>query len=231
MVILYSGLAGDYERDEVDAVLAHELGHVLSEHYYYTTAFVLLAQFLRTSVPGGLDGAARSARSTTCCSSGRAPPSCPRTARARSSWATRSSTCRMLMRMAGGSLEGMNLDAFITQATEYEDEEDLFARWSPRVGGDRPHAPVRGAPRPRAHRVGRVGRVRPDPRRQLRAAGPRAAARPRSSRPPSRTTASGSPDARANDRRRAAPHQPARGVAATAGAGPNDSPDDAGEPG
>jgi hypothetical protein len=24
----------------------------------------------------------------------------------------------------------MNLDAFITQATEYEDEEDLFARWS-----------------------------------------------------------------------------------------------------
>ena len=39
-------------------------------------------------------------------------------------------SCRMLMRMAGGALEGMSLDAFITQAVEYEDEEDLFARWS-----------------------------------------------------------------------------------------------------
>jgi len=38
--------------------------------------------------------------------------------------------CRMLMRMAGGALEGMDLDAFLTQATEYEEEEDLFARWS-----------------------------------------------------------------------------------------------------
>jgi hypothetical protein len=34
------------------------------------------------------------------------------------------------MRVAGGAIEGMSLDAFITQATEYEDEEDLFARWS-----------------------------------------------------------------------------------------------------
>jgi hypothetical protein len=32
------------------------------------------------------------------------------------------------MRTAGGALEGMNLDAFIRQATEYEDEDDLYAR-------------------------------------------------------------------------------------------------------
>ena len=42
----------DYEPDEVEAVLAHELGHVLSEHYYYTTAFVLPRPVPATSVPG-----------------------------------------------------------------------------------------------------------------------------------------------------------------------------------
>ena len=36
--------------------------------------------------------------------------------------------CQMLMRMAGGALPGMSLDAFIRQATEFDDEEDLFAR-------------------------------------------------------------------------------------------------------
>jgi Zn-dependent protease with chaperone function len=56
VVVVYSGLVNTYEHDETAAVLAHELGHVLSEHYYYTTAYVLLAQLLLTSVPGGLSG-------------------------------------------------------------------------------------------------------------------------------------------------------------------------------
>jgi hypothetical protein len=34
----------------------------------------------------------------------------------------------MLMRTAGGALPGMSLDAFIRQATEYEDEDDLYSR-------------------------------------------------------------------------------------------------------
>jgi hypothetical protein len=34
----------------------------------------------------------------------------------------------MLMRTAGGALGGMSLDAFIRQATEYEDEDDIYAR-------------------------------------------------------------------------------------------------------
>lgn len=38
MVIVFSGLVSSYTPGEVDAVLAHELGHVLSEHYYYQTA-------------------------------------------------------------------------------------------------------------------------------------------------------------------------------------------------
>ena len=129
MVIVYSGLPGSYERDEVESVLAHELGHALSEHYYYTTAFVLLAQFLRTSVPGPLTGLPIRAIYLALLEWSRAAELS----------ADRASAlvmgdplvvCRMLMRMAGGPIEGMDLDAFITQATEYEDEEDLFARWS-----------------------------------------------------------------------------------------------------
>jgi Zn-dependent protease with chaperone function len=129
IVIVYSGLVQSYEHDEVTAVLAHETGHVLSEHYYYTTAFVLLAEFLRTSVPGALTGLPIRAIYLALLEWSRAAELS----------ADRASAlvmgdplvvCRMLMRMAGGAIEGMSLDAFIAQAVEYEEEEDLFARWS-----------------------------------------------------------------------------------------------------
>jgi Zn-dependent protease with chaperone function len=128
IVVVASSLVSSYETDEVGAVLAHELGHVLSDHVYYTTAMVLLSRFLAGSIPKPLIGLpvrgiylvllewARAAE----LSSDRASalvvgdPMIP---------------CRMLMRLAGGALEGMSVDAFVTQATEYHDEEDLFARW------------------------------------------------------------------------------------------------------
>ena len=129
MVVVASELVANYEPDETQAVLAHEMGHVLSEHYYYTTAFVLLSEFLRTSVPGPLTGLPIRAMYLALLEWSRAAELS----------ADRASAlvmgdplvvCRMLMRMAGGAIDGMSLDAFITQATEYEDEEDLFARWS-----------------------------------------------------------------------------------------------------
>lgn len=129
LVIVASGLAAGYEPDEVHAVLAHELGHVLSEHYYYTTAYLLLAQFLRASSTGPLAGVPVMAIYLVLLE----------WVRASELSADRASalvvgdplvTCRMLMRMAGGAIEGMDLDAFLAQATEYEEEEDLFARWS-----------------------------------------------------------------------------------------------------
>lgn len=46
IVIVKSSLVGSYEPDEIRTVLGHEVGHVLSEHYYYTTALVLLRQFM-----------------------------------------------------------------------------------------------------------------------------------------------------------------------------------------
>src|SRR6202453_2632835 len=38
--------------------------------------------------------------------------------------------CRVLMRLAGGALPGMSFEAFMAQATAYENEEDLFSRHS-----------------------------------------------------------------------------------------------------
>jgi len=110
-------------------VLAHETGHVLSEHYYYTTAFVLLAEFLRTSVPGPLAGLPVRAIYLALLEWSRAAELSSDRASALV-MGDPLVVCRMLMRMAGGALQGMSLDTFLTQAAEYEVEEDLFARWS-----------------------------------------------------------------------------------------------------
>ncbi len=129
LVIVASGLVSSYENKEVKTVLAHELGHVLSEHYYYTTVLVLLSRFLHGSLPSPLIGLPVRALYVALLE----------WARAAELSSDRASalvmgdplvTCGVLMRIAGGAIEGMSLDAFITQATEYAEEDDLFARWS-----------------------------------------------------------------------------------------------------
>jgi Zn-dependent protease with chaperone function len=127
IVLIFSGLPASYDAYEVESVLAHELGHVLSEHYYYTTAFVLVAQMLTSTMPG-ITGLPVMALYMALLEWSRAAE----LSSDRASALVMNdplTTCRMLMRMAGGAVEGMNLDAFIAQATEYEEEDDLFARW------------------------------------------------------------------------------------------------------
>lgn len=128
IVVMNSSLVSGYTIDEVQTVLAHEVGHVLSEHYYYTTALVLLGQFLNGALPKslllglparGLYYAllewARAAElsSDRAAALVRADPLDP---------------CRVLMRLAGGALPGMNFEAFLKQATDYQGEDDLFSR-------------------------------------------------------------------------------------------------------
>jgi Zn-dependent protease with chaperone function len=132
MVIIYSGLVADYDGAEVDAVLAHELGHVLSEHYYYQTALQLLALLLATTSLAGstpLSGVPLRALYLVLLEWSRMAELS----------ADRASAlvvddplvaCRMLMRTAGGAVEGMDLDAFLAQAARYADEEDVISRWS-----------------------------------------------------------------------------------------------------
>lgn len=128
IVVLNSSLVSSYTLDEVQTVLAHEAGHVLSEHYYYTTALVLLGQFVNGSLPRslllGLPAKAmyyallewaRAAElsSDRAAALVRADPLDP---------------CRIMMRMAGGALPGMDFEAFLKQCTEYQGEDDLFSR-------------------------------------------------------------------------------------------------------
>jgi len=128
MVIVYSSLVSSYESTETEAVLAHELGHVLSEHYTYTTALVIITQVLQGAIPRSLL-AGLPIRALYL-----ALLEWSRMAELSSDRASALvlgdplPVCTMLMRMAGGALPGMRLDAFIRQATEYEEEDDLYAR-------------------------------------------------------------------------------------------------------
>jgi Zn-dependent protease with chaperone function len=128
IVVVNSSLISGYTIDEVQTVLGHEVAHVLSEHYYYTTALVLLGQFLNGALPKslllGLPARAiyyallewaRAAELSADRAAAlvRADPLDP---------------CRVLMRLAGGALKDMNFEAFLKQATEYHGEDDLFSR-------------------------------------------------------------------------------------------------------
>jgi hypothetical protein len=128
VVIVYSSLVGSYESTETEAVLAHELGHVLSEHYTYTTALIIISQVVQGALPRSLLAGLpiRALYLALLEWSRMAELSCDRASAL--VLGDPLPVCHMLMRMAGGALGGMNLDAFIRQATEYEEEDDLYAR-------------------------------------------------------------------------------------------------------
>jgi Zn-dependent protease with chaperone function len=130
IVVVNSSLIGSYPPNDVQTVLAHEVGHVLSEHVYYTTALFLLKQFMEGALPKslvlglpvrGMYYALLEWSRAAELSSDRASalvmgdPLAP---------------CRVLMRLAGGAVPGMSLDAFLKQSAEYDDEDDIFSRHS-----------------------------------------------------------------------------------------------------
>lgn len=130
VVIASSSLVADYGSDEVEAVLAHEAGHVLSDHQTYGTILVLLHQLLRGTV-GELPFAGLPLRGLYMILlewHRAAELTCDRAAAIEVG--DPMAVCRMLMRMAGGALPGMRIEAFVSQATAYAEEEDLFARAS-----------------------------------------------------------------------------------------------------
>jgi len=129
VVVRYS-LVGSYEANETQTVLAHELGHVLSEHHYYTTALILLKQFIEGALPKSilLGLPVRGMYLALLEWSRAAELSADRAAAL--VMADPLEPCRVLMRVAGGALPGMNFDAFLRQAAEYDSEDDLFSRHS-----------------------------------------------------------------------------------------------------
>ncbi len=128
VVIVYSSLVESYESLEVRAVLAHELGHVLSEHYAYNTALLIMTQVVQGALPRRLFAGLpiRALYLALLEWSRMAELSSDRAAAL--VLGDPLPVCQMLMRIAGGALSGMSLDAFILQATQYEDEDDIYAR-------------------------------------------------------------------------------------------------------
>jgi len=121
MILLNSQLEQLLEADEVRTVLAHEIGHVLSDHVLYRTALVILMRIgdtVRVPVLSGLPLMAVRAALLEWFRA--AELSCDRAA----TLVNRDPlvTCRTLMVIAGGvPSERLNLDAFVKQATEYEE--------------------------------------------------------------------------------------------------------------
>jgi Zn-dependent protease with chaperone function len=128
MILLNSSLVAGYSLDETQTVLAHEVGHVLSDHVMYNTVLLLLQQYLSGRLSRSLLlGLPARAIYMALLEWHRATElSCDRAAALVMDDPL--DVCRLLMRMAGGALPGMNLDAFIKQANDYHDEDDLFSR-------------------------------------------------------------------------------------------------------
>ena len=126
VVILNSALVSGLEGSELTAVLAHEHAHVLSEHVHYATVLAILQRLLATGLsPIGrlpLQAIVLVLLEWYRC----AELSCDRAATLVT--ADPLVTCRVLMNTAGGGVEGLDLDAFLQQATEYSETEDLLAR-------------------------------------------------------------------------------------------------------
>jgi Peptidase family M48 len=130
IVIVRSSLVGSYAKNETQTVLGHELGHVLSEHYYYTTALILLRQIIEGALPRSLLlGLPVRGMYLALLEWARAAELSADRAAALV-MADPLEPCRVLMRLAGGALPGMSFDAFLKQAAEYDSEDDLFSRHS-----------------------------------------------------------------------------------------------------
>ena len=130
LTLVSSGLVASYSEDELGSVLAHEMGHVLADHVGLMTTLLLVRQILQgfiRAVP--LAGVPLMALYLALLEWSRAAEL---TADRASAIVTGEPLvlCRTLMRMAGGPVKDLDLDAFIRQATEYEGEPDPFARYS-----------------------------------------------------------------------------------------------------
>jgi Zn-dependent protease with chaperone function len=122
MVVMSSGLLEKLGPGEQRVVLAHEIGHILSDHMVYMTALnILIAVPLSMPFPIGLP--LRAVRAVLLEWFRAAELSCDRAA----TLAVRDPriVCRTLMVLGGGiSADRLNLDAFMTQAMEYEQWDD-----------------------------------------------------------------------------------------------------------
>lgn len=126
VVVVNSALLRGLGPDERSAVLAHEAGHILSDHVHYATVLLILQRLLSIGLsPIGrlpLQAVVLILLEWYRC----AELSSDRAAALVSGDPL--VVCRVLMNIAGGGVPDLSLDAFLHQAGEYVDTEDLLAR-------------------------------------------------------------------------------------------------------
>ncbi len=130
MVVLNSGSIALFEQDELKTVLAHEAGHILSEHVLYQTALLMLLRLMPLGRIPPLAGLPLLAVRSVLLEWFRAAElSADRAA----TLVNRDPlvTCRTLLVTAAGiRSEKLDLDAFLQQAQDYHDWESGWDRIS-----------------------------------------------------------------------------------------------------
>jgi Zn-dependent protease with chaperone function len=127
LIVVNSALVSLLEPDELRTVLAHELGHILSNHMLYRTALLILLQMTLPRLPLIAGVPLLAVRAALLEWSRAAELSCDRAA----TLANRDPlvTARTLMTAAAGIRSSkLNLDAFLRQATEYHEWDSPFDR-------------------------------------------------------------------------------------------------------
>jgi Zn-dependent protease with chaperone function len=127
MIVLNSATVSLLDRRELETVIAHEVGHVLSDHVMYRTALLLLLQLGTGRLPLAAGLPLLAIRAALLEWFRAAELSCDRAA----TLVNRDPlvTCRTMMVVASGmSSRTLNLDAFLKQAAEYEEWESGWDR-------------------------------------------------------------------------------------------------------
>jgi Zn-dependent protease with chaperone function len=125
VVLVSSRMAATLDPTSLQVVLAHETGHILCDHSYYLTLLAILQRLVQLplSLVGQLP--VRALLLVLLEWFRAAELSCDRAATL--VVGDPMATCRALMHVAGGSLPGMDVDAFVQQAAEYGKSDDLLS--------------------------------------------------------------------------------------------------------
>lgn len=162
VVILNAGMVKNAPGDQLTAVLAHEAAHVLSEHYHYRTMMEVIRRLLMMQGLVPLAGLPLQAVYVVLLEWYRcAELSCDRAATLVVDDPL--VTCRVLMGLAGGGVSGLDLDAFLHQASEFVDNDDVLTlprRWMAEIGRTHPYTVKRAHELMRWVREGDFDRIR-----------------------------------------------------------------------
>ncbi len=118
IIVLNSGTVALLGEDQLEAVIAHEVAHILSDHVLYRTALQILLRISGQRLPMGASLPLMAVQHALLEWSRATELTCDRAA----AIVTRDPriVCKMLMTMsAGARADDLNLDAFMRQAMEY----------------------------------------------------------------------------------------------------------------